>query len=188
MDNLAHQEAVLVELHIERAYLASKVVWERSEDLTIICKAWPVRNGDRFTKAAFTLDFEQGHIRCPNQVTIPFQLGQVVHFPEDQCAICPLREQCTTSQHGRSVRVPSGCHADEPLLLELRQRQQTKAGHAKLRERVAVEPTLAHIKQWQGDRARYRGLRKNLFDARRGAVVENLHQLIPLMEAQPRAA
>jgi transposase len=29
--------------------------------------------------------------------------------------------------------------------------------------------------RWQGLRARYRGLRKNLFDLRRTAVVHNLH-------------
>ncbi len=48
---------------------------------------------------------------------------------------------------------------------------------AKLRERVAAEHTLAHVGRWQGRRARYRGLRKNLFDLRRCAVVHNLHIL-----------
>ena len=48
---------------------------------------------------------------------------------------------------------------------------------AKLRERVAVEHTLAHVGRWQGRRARYRGLRKNLFDLRWCAVVHNLHVL-----------
>ena len=43
------------------------------------------------------------------------------------------------------------------------------------RERVAVEHSLAHIGHWQGDRARYCGERKNLFDVRRAAVVHNLH-------------
>ena len=47
----------------------------------------------------------------------------------------------------------------------------------KLRERVAVEHTLAHVGQWQGDCARYLGVRKNLFDLRRCAVVHNLHVL-----------
>jgi len=70
----------------------------------------------------------------------------------------------------------------------LRQRQQTAAGRATLRERTAVEHTLAHIGQWQGDRARYRGQRKNLFDLRRLAVVENLHVLARLTEAQRPAA
>nr|MBA3922424.1 IS5/IS1182 family transposase [Nostocaceae cyanobacterium] len=39
------------------------------------------------------------------------------------------------------------------------------------------EHSLAHIGQWQGDKARYIGLRKNLFDLRRMAVVHNLHVL-----------
>jgi hypothetical protein len=46
-----------------------------------------------------------------------------------------------------------------------------------LRQRVSVEHSLAHIGQWQGERARYLGLRKNLFDLRRVAVVHNLHVL-----------
>ena len=71
-------------------------------------------------------------------------------------------------------------HPDERLLVELRQRQQTSAGRARLRERVEVEHTLAHVGHWQGPRARYRGLRKNLFDLRRCAVVNNLHVLARL--------
>jgi len=176
-EDLAAQQAELGELHIDRAYLSSRLVRARSEDLAIYCKAWPVRNGDRFPKTAFNLDFEQGTMRCPNKVSIPFQLGKVVHFPEDTCAVCPLRLQCTTSSHGRSVSI----HPDERLLVELRQRQQAKAGRAKLRERVGVEHALAHIGQWQGERARYLGQRKNLFDLRRVAVVHNLHVLDHLM-------
>ena len=68
-------------------------------------------------------------------------------------------------------------HPDEALLIELRERQVTPEGRAKLRERVAVEHTLAHVGRWQGRRARYRGTRKNLFDLRRCAVVHNLHVL-----------
>ncbi len=63
-------------------------------------------------------------------------------------------------------------------------------GRAQLRERVAVEQTLAHIGQWQGRRARYRGVRKNLFDLRRCAVVHNLHVLARshALSAELRAA
>ena len=60
---------------------------------------------------------------------------------------------------------------------ELRERQATSTGRAKLRERVTVEHSLAHIGQWQGASARYIGIRKNLFDLRRMAVVHNLHVL-----------
>jgi hypothetical protein len=174
--DLAWQQISLSELHIDRAYLSSTLVRERSEDLEVYCKAWPVRNGSRFPKTAFELDWERQLLRCPNQQDMPFVPGGVVQFPADLCQVCPLRERCTTSRNGRSVSI----HPDEALLCELRQRQLTVLGRAKLRERVAVEHALAHIGHWQGRRARYRGLRKNLFDLRRCAVVHNLHVLARL--------
>jgi len=162
----------LSELHIDRAYLSSSLVRDRGPDLAIFCKAWRVRNtGGRFAKDQFTLDFAAGQLTCPAGVAMPFQPGKTVRFPKDICAACPLRARCTTSSNGRSVAV----HHDEALLAELRQRQQTPAGRAELRERVQVEHTLAHVGHWQGQRARYRGTRKNLFDLRRVAVVHNLH-------------
>jgi hypothetical protein len=99
-------------------------------------------------------------------------------------ASCPLRERCTTSRNGRSVSI----HPDERLLQELRERQLTSEGRAKLRERVQVEHCLAHIGQWQGDRARYHGVRKNLFDLRRVGVVHNLHILMRQRAEPARAA
>ena len=162
----------LSELHIDRAYLASALVRDRDPDLAIYCKAWRVRNtGGRFAKDQFSLDFAAGQLTCPAGVSMPFQPGKTVRFPKGTCAACPLRARCTTSSNGRSVAV----HPDEALLAELRQRQQTPEGRAKLRERVQVEHALAHIGHWQGRRARYLGTRKNLFDLRRIAVVHNLH-------------
>jgi transposase len=162
----------LAELHIGRACLSSALVRDRGPDLTVFCKAWRVRNtGGRFTKNQFTLDFAAGQLTCPAGVTMAFQPGKTVRFPKGTCAACPLQARCTTSSHGRSVAI----HPDEALLAELRERQQTPQGRAKLRERVAVEHTLAHVGHWQGRRARYRGIRKNLFDLRRVAVVHNLH-------------
>ena len=46
-----------------------------------------------------------------------------------------------------------------------------------LRERVAIEHRLAHHARKQGTRARYLGVRKNVFDARRHAANLNLEQL-----------
>jgi transposase len=179
--DLDHQAARLGELHIDRAYLSSALVRERPEDLAVFCKAWPVRNGDRFPKTAFALDWDARTIRCPNGTLLPFEPGGTVRFPADACAACPLRVRCTTSAHGRSVAI----HPDERLLTELRQRQTSPDGRAKLRERVAVEHALAHVGRWQGRRARYRGARKNLFDLRRCAVVHNLHVIarLPLQDA-----
>jgi hypothetical protein len=172
-EDLKLQEVQVKELHIDRAYLSSHLVRERNDDLEVYCKAWPVRDSKRFSKQAFILDWERQTIRCPAAQEMPFVPGGVVHFPKDICTQCPFKEQCTTSVKGRSISI----HPDEALLIELRERQQTMQGRAQLRERVAVEHTLAHVGQWQGRRARYRGLRKNLFDLRRCAVVHNLHVL-----------
>lgn len=169
--DLAAQQATLAELHIDRAYLSSRLVRARPAELAVYCKAWPVRPGPTFTKGAFGLDWERGTICCPGGVTIPFALGATVQFPRATCAGCGLRSRCTTNAQGRTVTI----HPDERLLAELRERQQTAEGRAKLRERVAVEHSLAHVGHWQGDRARYLGERKNLFDLRRVAVVHNLH-------------
>jgi hypothetical protein len=169
--DLLVQGLSLRELHIDRAYLSSNLVRERDDDLEISCRAWPVRQGAHFAKTAFMLDWERQEICCPDGVVVPFSLGGNVVFGAERCGSCRLRERCTSSKTGRTVSI----HPDERLLQELRERQLTAQGRAKLRERVAVEHSLAHIGQWQGDRARYRGERKNLFDLRRTAVVHNLH-------------
>ncbi len=171
--DLQNQNVELVELHIDRAYLSSSLVKNRSSQLEIYCKAWMVKNGTRFSKTAFVLDCDNGTISCPNQVTLPFTLGGKVQFPPEVCATCPVRESCTTSPRGRSISI----HPEEQLFQELRERQLTPIGRAKLRERVAVEHSLSHIGRWQGEQARYVGCRKNLFDLRRTAVVHNLHVL-----------
>jgi hypothetical protein len=172
-EDLMLQRICLQELHIDRAYLSSELVRHRREGLEIYCKAWPVRQGKLFSKQEFHLDWDRQIIRCPAEQEMPFTPGGVVHFPQEHCDSCPLRDQCTKSSKGRSVSI----HPDEALLAELRERQMTPVGRAKLRERVAVEHTLAHIGYWQGRRARYRGIRKNLFDLRRCAVIHNLHVL-----------
>jgi hypothetical protein len=181
--DLADQHVTVAEWHLDRGYLASTLVRDRSPDQRIYCKAWPVRNGDRFPKTTFTLDWERQVLRCPAAVEMPFIPGGTVHFPTATCAACPLRTRCTSSRRGRSVSI----HPDERLLAEFRQRQQTPLGRAQLRQRVAVEHDLAHIGHWQRRRARYRGVRKNLFDLRRCAAIHNLHVIARYDQLAPAA-
>jgi len=122
--DLAAQQRTLEELDIDRADLSSSLVRDRPDDLQVFCKASPVRNGPRFAKPAFTLDFDQGLLTCPNHVTVAFTPGGKVQFPATTCQACPLRAQCTSSTRGRSVQI----HPDERLLAELRARQQTPHG------------------------------------------------------------
>src|SRR5579875_1965942 len=170
----------LAELHIDRACLSSALVRDRGPGLMIFCKARRARNrAGRVAKDQFSIGFAAGQLTCPAGVAMPFEPGTTGCFPKATCAACPLRARCTTSSHGRSVAI----HPGEALLAELRERQATPAGRAKLRERTKVEHALAHVGHWQGRRARYRGTRKNLFDLRRVAVVHNLH----IIARQPTA-
>ncbi len=179
--DLEQQKVSLSELHIDRAYLSSTWVKNRDPELTVYCKAWRVSNGQKFAKSAFVLDWESGTITCPNQVTLPFREGGKVQFPAVTCANCPLRPKCTTSKKGRSISI----HPDEKFIAELRARQLTPLGRAQLRQRVTVEHSLSHIGRWQGYKAPYIGVRKNLFDLRRTAVVHNLHVLVRLLKDDP---
>jgi hypothetical protein len=181
---LAAPECTLKEVHIDRAYLARTWVQQRTEEGTIFCKAWPVHQGPYCSKSAFLLDWQRPTRRCPGGVCMPFVPGGLVKFPAATCAGCALRDRCTSSASGRSVSI----HPDDALLQEWRARQQTPQGRAKLRERVAVEHALAHVGRWQGRRARYYGVRKNVFDLRRCAVVQHLHVLTRLTELKQQAA
>jgi transposase len=180
----AAQQCTLREWHIDRAYLASTLVQQRAETLAIFCQAWPVRQGPYCPKSAFQLDWARSELRGPGGEVMPLTPGEVVKFPAATCASGALRDRCTTSASGRSVRL----HPDEALWQELRDRQCTPQGHAQLRERVAVEHALAHVGCWQGRRARYRGVRKNVFALRRCAVVHNLPVLMHLPQPERQAA
>jgi hypothetical protein len=171
------------ELSIDRGYLSSPVVSAiRKAGGTVLCRPWALPNGELFSKQDFKLNLRDKTITCPGGHTEPFRLGSVVEFPAAECDRCPLRAQCTTAarEHGRTVSIGE----DEPFQHRLRQRAATRAGRAQLRQRVGVEHRLAHLGARQGRRARYKGVRKNLFDVRRTAAVLNLETLQRKTEAQ----
>jgi hypothetical protein len=174
--DLAAQHCRLRALPIDRASLARTVVQPRPETWAICCTAWPVHQGPYCPKSAFPMDWERHERQCPGGVTMPCAPGGLVQVPAAPCAACTLRPRCPTSASGRRVSI----HPDAALLQAWRARQQTPQGRATLRERVAVEHALAHVGRWQGRRARYGGVQKNVFDLRRCAVVPNLHVLMRL--------
>ena len=170
--DIACLERAIGELQIDRGYVASPVVTEILDGGgLVICKPWVARNGDLYSKADFKLNLRSMTITCPAGETQPIELGATVSFPSSTCRECPLREQCTASaSRGRQVSIAD----DELLQQRLRKLAATPAGRERLRERVDIEHSLAHLSRRQGPRARYRGTRKNLYDVRRAAVVQNL--------------
>lgn len=162
----------IAELHVDRAYVHAEYSEElRREGVAFISKARSIRGaGTMFDKTDFKFDWRSKTATCPGGQRIRVVVGEVARFDADACNACPLRKKCTTSARGRTLSIP----ADEPLQRKLRALSSTRAGRAKQRERTTIEHRLAHHAQKQGRRAKFRGPRKNLLDARRHAALINL--------------
>lgn len=182
-DDIARQKRRIAELYCDRGYISSIAVSEVVEGGgEILCKPWiahNTRNRRAFTKKDFKMDLRSMTITCPAGEVEEMIPGTTVEFDAQTCCECPLRFHCTTDKqkHGRSVQIGE----NELLQSRLRKLFDSKRGRERLRQRTAVEHSLAHLGQRQGKRARYLGTRKNVFDLRRIAAVENLvivdHQL-----------
>lgn len=173
---IQEQQIRIREAHFDRAYISSPVVDDLEEGGTqIVCKPWGsnnTRNPDMFTKRDFTIDIRAMTITYPGGDTQALKLGRTIYFDADTCATCAMRPRCTTAKpsSGRSMAIAE----DEPRQEKLRRKLATQKGRQQFRERVSVEHRLAHIGQRQGNRARYLGVRKNLYDLRRAATIQNL--------------
>jgi hypothetical protein len=174
--DLARQGLCVDELHIDQAYAHSELAATTlASGRRVLCRPRSTHNGDLFRKEDFLQNWEQMTLTCPAGQTQPFQLGQSVRFDAAVCASCPLRAQCTRArpESGRTVSIAP----DEALQHQRRQAIKTSQGRAELRQRVGVEHRLAHIVYRQGPRARYLGVRNNLYDLRRAATIQNLETI-----------
>jgi hypothetical protein len=181
-EDVQRQRLRIVELHIDRGYVNSPVV----DDVIrtggeVFAKPWGqrARRPDLFGKRDFKIDLRAQTITCPAGQVEDFEPGDTVEFDPDVCGACPLRAQCTQAASGRGRTVSIA--EDEAQQRKFRKLQETGPGRTALRERTAVEHALAHIAARKGGSARYIGVRKNVFDLRRAAAIQNLeaaHRLI----------
>lgn len=163
-------------LYVDRGYinapLVDHVIKGRGE---VVCRPWRAHNGKLFPKSRFDINVRDRTIACPAGKIQRFDFGTTVEFDPEHCDRCSLRDQCTETSlgHGRTVSIAD----NEPLQKRLRKLAKTPSGRARLRERVPVEHALAHAGRRQGRRARYRGVRRNLFDWRRASALTNLETI-----------
>lgn len=171
--DIDRQKCEIGELHIDRAYVNSTLVDDvLARKGEVICKPWSTKNKKQFPKSDFKLDMRARTITCPADQVARFELGSTVEFDPDVCDHCSLRAQCTTAElgNGRTVSIAE----NERLQHRLRKRIATPGGREQLRKRTRVEHRLAHVSRRQGPRARYIGTRKNTFDLRRAAAIQNI--------------
>lgn len=177
-NDLDRQNEHLGSLHIDRGYINSELVDSIIESGgEVICKPWAGRNtnSELFGKRDFKVDMRSKIITCPAGEQERFEPGDVVHFDPEACGKCSLRAQCTLSASGKGRTV--SMRNDENLQHRLRKLQASPSGRERLRERVGVEHRLAHIAARKGPVARYVGVRKNQFDLRRAAAIQNLETI-----------
>ena len=175
-EDIANQHLEIGELFIDRGYVKAALVDDvlgRGGD--VVCRPWIPRSKGAFTKAAFKINVRDLTITCPAGETERIVFGSVTEFDPEACDHCALRSKCTAAAEGsgRTVNIAE----DERLQQRLRRHLATPSGRARLRERVGVEHKLAHLVRRQGRRARYRGVRKNLFDLRRASAIQNLEAI-----------
>jgi hypothetical protein len=182
--DLAAQKLQVDELQIDIAYVDSSLAESvRSGGGQVLCRPRSSHNGTLFRKEDFALDLQAMTLTCPAGQSQPIQLGKIVQMEPEVCGPCPLRAQCTDAapSRGRSVFIAR----DERRQQQLRGQVKTPQGRAELRQRVSVEHRLAHIVYRQGDRARYLGVRKNLFDLRRASIIQNLETIHRVAYPEP---
>lgn len=132
----------------------------------------------------FTVDLDNGTVTCPGgHTSSKYQLstqGAKVFTFGRVCSCCLLREQCTKSALGRTLRV----HPQERLLQEARAYQQTEDGRKRLRERVVVEHALARLSHLGIGQARYFGRVKTRYQLLMSCTVVNLRRVWNWMAAR----
>lgn len=188
-EDMDRQGIRIGELLLDRGYINSDLVGSvLKSGGEVICKPWKLRNSDPelFSKAEFAINMRAKTIECPAGQIESFEPGQVVEFDPEICGPCPLRSKCThaASGKGRTVKIAD----DEKLQHKLRKAQSSAAGRKRLRHRTPIEHRLAHISARKGPRARYKSTRKNLFDLRRAAAIQNLETAHRNQESAKKAA
>ena len=173
---VAQQGREVQEMQVDQAYVRSTMALSTlARGGQVICRPRRTNKGNLFSKGDFALDLEQMKVTCPAGQSQPIKLGQTVQFEADICGPCAHRGKCTDAKGGRGRTLSIA--PDEMIQRERQEQLKTAEGRAKLRQRVRVEHRLAHIVYRQGDRARYMGTRKNLYDLRRASTIQNLETI-----------
>lgn len=141
-------------------------------------KPWPTRPTvpGGFSVDDFTLDETAGTATCPNGVTRHLSPTRVATFGAT-CRGCPLRQRCTKSKAGRTLKV----HEHDALQRAHRRRAQHPRWQDEYRQhRPMVERSIAWLTAKGNRRLRYRGIAKNNAWLHNRLAALNLRRLLNL--------
>lgn len=108
-----------------------------------------------------------------------------IQFRASDCAVCPLRDRCTSGQGGRSLHLSEHYEALEARRAEA----ATETFRQKMRARPAVESTLSELVRAYGFRRhRYRGEGRRHLENMLKAAACNLRRLVRALFARSERA
>jgi Transposase domain (DUF772)/Transposase DDE domain len=175
LERVGGDAARITELHVDRGYTGAELTQQlaTTPSAEVVSKPRPTVGKDGlFGKRDFKIDLRKKTATCPEGQTVPIALGEVARFDADTCSDCPRRAQCTAAAAGKGRTLSI---ADDELMQRgFARLVATSTGRERLRERVAIEHSIARHTQIQGKQARYTGTRKNLYDSRRIGALMNL--------------
>jgi IS5 family transposase len=174
----AAENADAVEVLADSAYGTGEMLAaiERAGHVPVI-KPWPTKPAvpGGFGIDDFAYDPSAGTLTCPAGITRSLSPTRTVTFGV-ACRGCPLRNRCTASSSGRSVKV----HEHETLQRAHRARAQAEAfQHSYRTHRPMVERSIAWLVRGNR-RVPYRGVAKNNAWLHHRVAALNLRRLLAL--------
>lgn len=134
-----------------------------------------------YTHEQFTYDSEAKTVTCPTGITTSHSVrnnkleGYQFKFPKLSCISCPVREQCTTNDNGRTYFV-SDYHEE---LQEAARLNETDEAKELLKVRKTIEPKNNEMKNHNGlGDARFKSREKRRIDTKLTSMAVNIKQMV----------
>ncbi|WP_066635360.1 IS1182 family transposase [Desulfolucanica intricata] len=167
----------------------------QEQGINLIAKVPPASNKKGlFSKEEFNIDLKAGLVTCPaNQTvsTIPKRKSKkqiqraekgIIKFPKEKCNSCPLKDKCTNSKSGRTIRI----HENEELLQAARAKQETVEFKEEYSTRANVERTIAHLTRHGARKTRLVGTAWAKFKLALHGAVRNIMTIPRLLKKQAK--
>jgi transposase len=201
--NLANK-ALLPNQHLaDGAYLSADLLVDSQKNYEVSLlgpvreeNSWQARDEHAFDLSKFSIDWKTETMTCPTGQKSRYwkpakgPRGKPtiqVHFDKSDCAICPVRSQCTRSRNGpREVTLHP--YAQHQALHTARQRQKTLEWKQTYALRSGVEGTVSQAAfALDMRRTRYRGLAKTHLQHVATAAAINLQRFVSSILQTPRS-
>jgi len=141
-------------------------------------KPWPMTTAipGGFDRDDFVVDKVVGTVTCPAGHSVTITPGRAAVFGI-RCRACPLKERCTTSKEGRTLRL----HPHDDELVESRRAwREGDFAEDYRRWRPMVERSIAWLVASGNRRVRFRGVQRNQLGLSLRIAAINLRRLVNL--------